>query len=225
MSNSIKIDIWSDIGCPWCYIGKRKFEDGAARFHEGASSLPLEIEFHSFELHPDTPLDFEGNEFDYLTSHKGMRAEQLSVMFERAAGIAASAGLVYDYDNLKHINSVKAHQLVHYAKARGSQRAAMDLVLKAYFVDGRMVEYVSDLADLGQELGFDRDDVVRSLDADEYLSEVRSDIHRAASLGITGVPFFVIDGKYGLSGAQDASTFANALEQAASERRAAVDDI
>jgi len=218
VSDSIKIDIWSDIGCPWCWIGKHKFEDGLAQYRAKDSSVPVEIEYHSFELHPDTPVDFVGTELDWLVSSRGMPASQIRGMMRNAAAIAEAAGTVYDYDNLKHINSIKAHQLVHYAKARGTQHETLNHVLKAYFLQLRGVEDVQDLADLGAEMGFDRDDVVRSLEADEYLGEVQADLAQARSLGIHAVPFFIVDGKYGLSGAQDSSTFADLLQKLSDER-------
>ena len=113
-SSPIKVDVWSDIACPWCYIGKRKFEDAAARF-DGE----VEVEYHSFELSPDTPVDFEGDEVDFIAKHKGMPADQVRGMLDQVTGIAAEVGLAYDFGSLHHTNTVKAHQLLHFAKARG----------------------------------------------------------------------------------------------------------
>ncbi|MGA1838969.1 DsbA family oxidoreductase [Herbiconiux sp. 11R-BC] len=217
MSDAIKIDIWSDIACPWCYIGKRKLENGIAEFSLDDDAVPVEIEYHSFELSPDTPVDFAGSHEEFLEA-KGFPAEQIGPMLERVTGIASSVGLDYDYPNLKHANTVLAHQLIHYAKARGKQLEAKERLLKAYFVDGRYVGRIEDLADLGAELGFDRSDVVRSLTENEYLADVRADQQQAVAYGIQGVPFFVIEGKYGVSGAQDAATFAQVLRQVADER-------
>jgi len=209
----IKVDIWSDIACPWCYIGKRKFEAGAAE-----AGVPVEVEYHSYELSPDTPVEFDGHHEEFLAQKMGVSPEQAKAMGERVTGIAASVGLEYDYDALQTTNTVLGHQLIHYAKARGRQLEMKERLLKAYFVEGRHVGRIEDLADLAAELGFDRADVVRSLSSDEYLADVRADVVQAGELGIRGVPFFVIDGKYGVSGAQDASTFAQALRQVAEER-------
>jgi len=211
----IKVDVWSDIACPWCFIGKRKFEAGAQQ-----SGIPVEVEYHSFELAPDTPVDFDGSEQDYLVG-RGYPADQVDGMLSRVTGIAETVGLHYDYDALQHTNTVKAHQLVHYAKARGRQLEMKERLLAAYFEEGRHVGRDEDLADLAAELGFDRDDVLRSLAEDEYLDDVRGDQALAQQLGINGVPFFVIEGKYGVSGAQDATTFANVLQQVAGERESA----
>jgi predicted DsbA family dithiol-disulfide isomerase len=215
VSEAIKVDIWSDVQCPWCYIGKRKFEDGAERF-----GGEVEVEYHSFELAPDTPVDFDGTPIDYLSQRKGIPVDQVEKMLERVTGIAASVGLDYDYDHVHQTNTVKAHELIHYAKAKGRQLDMKERLLKAYFVDGRHVGRVEDLADLAAEIGLDRDDVVRALEASDYLADVKADVALATEYGIQGVPFFVIDGKYGVSGAQDAETFANVLTQARSEKEA-----
>ncbi|GMA92327.1 hypothetical protein GCM10025869_28560 [Homoserinibacter gongjuensis] len=181
MADPIKIDIWSDIACPWCFIGKRRFEAGAAE-----AGVPVEIEYHSFELSPDTPVDFEGSEFEFLAQHKGIPVDTAKQMIERVTGIADSVGLHYDYDALQHTNTVKAHQLLHYAKLRGRQLEMKERLLSAYFEQGRHVGRIEDLADLAAELGFDRDDVIRSLEADEHLADVREDQAVAQDFGIQG---------------------------------------
>jgi predicted DsbA family dithiol-disulfide isomerase len=216
VSDPIKVDIWSDVQCPWCYIGKRKFEAGVAKF-----GGDVEVEYHSFELAPDTPVDFDGTPIDYLSQRKGIPVDQVEQMLARVTGIAASVGLDYDYDHVHQTNTVKAHELIHYAKAKGRQLDMKERLLKAYFVDGRHVGRIEDLADLAAEIGFDRDDVVRALETNEYLADVKADVALANEYGIQGVPFFVVDGKYGVSGAQEAEAFANVLAQARDEKVAA----
>ncbi|QNE47026.1 DsbA family oxidoreductase [Glaciihabitans sp. INWT7] len=211
----IKIDIWSDVQCPWCYIGKRKFEAGATAF-----GGDVEVEYHSFELAPDTPVDFDGSPVDYLSQRKGIPVQQVTEMLANVTGIAASVGLEYDYDHVHQTNTVKAHELIHYAKSVGRQLAMKERLLKAYFVDGRHVGRIEDLADLAAEIGLDRAEVVRVLTDETFLPDVKADVAQAIEYGIQGVPFFVIDGKYGVSGAQDATTFANVLEQVRTEREA-----
>ncbi|MCU1570021.1 MAG: disulfide bond formation protein DsbA [Naasia sp.] len=213
MSIPVKVDIWSDIACPWCYIGKRKFEEGVLRF-----GGDVEVEYHSFELSPDTPVDFEGSAADYLAGHKGLPRERAQQMIDSVIGVAAQVDLDYDYEALQHTNTVKAHQLVHYAKAVGRQVEMKERLLRAYFVEGRHVGRVEDLADLAEELGFDRADVLAALETDRFLADVRADQAQAVAYGINGVPFFVLEGKYGISGAQDPAVFAGALEQVAAER-------
>jgi predicted DsbA family dithiol-disulfide isomerase len=216
MSEAFKVDIWSDVQCPWCYIGKRKFETGAEAF-----GGEVEVEYHSFELAPDTPVDFDGTPADYLAQRKGLTHDQVGQMLERVTGIAASVGLDYDYDSVHQTNTVKAHELLHYAKSRGRQLEMKERLLKAYFVNGEHVGRIDDLADIAAELGFDRADVVRALESNEFLAAVKADVAQAQEYGIQGVPFFVIDGKYGISGAQEASTFAAALQQVRDEKEAA----
>lgn len=217
----IKIDIWSDIACPWCYIGKRKLEAGLESYGSSEGALPVEIEYHSFELSPDTPAGYEGGAADFMVSHRGMDPAQVTAMLDHVTGLAAQVGLDYHYELQQHTNTVLGHQLIHYAGTRGLQYEMKERLLKAYFVEGRHVGRVEDLADLAVEVGLDRDDVVRSLEADEFLGAVRLDQRRARELGIQGVPFFVIDGKYGISGAQNPAIFVQALSQVGEERKGA----
>jgi predicted DsbA family dithiol-disulfide isomerase len=212
-SATIKVDIWSDVQCPWCYIGKRKFEAGAAAFDGN-----VEVEYHSFELSPDTPVDFDGSPVDYLSQAKGMPVAQVHEMLANVTGIAESVGLHYDYDSIHQTNTVIAHELLHYAKAHGRQLDMKERLLKAYFVDGLHIGRIEDLADIAAEIGFDRADVVRALTAHEHLAAVKADVAQANAYGIQGVPFFVIDGKYGISGAQAPEAFTQALTQARDER-------
>lgn len=220
VSEPIKIDVWSDIACPWCYIGKRKFEAGSGLFSGAGDGRAVEVEYHSFELSPDTPVDFDGSEVDFLAGHKGLPAGQVEQMLERVTGIASSVGLDYDFEHLKHTNTVKAHELLHFAKANGKQLELAERLFRAYFVEGRHVGRVEDLADLAAEVGLDRAEAVAALESNRYLADVRADQSTAVEYGINGVPFFVIEGKYGVSGAQDAQTFAQVLEQVWSERAA-----
>ena len=209
----MKVDIWSDVQCPWCYIGKRKFEAAVADF-DGE----VQVEYHSFELSPDTPVDYEGTPAQYLAERKGMSLPQVEQMLARVTSIAAAVGLDYDFDAMHQTNTVKAHELLHYAKARGRQEEVKEALLKAYFIDGGHVGRIEDLADLAAGLGFDRADVLRSLSEDEYLPAVKEDGAQARAYGINGVPFYVFDGKYGVSGAQEAATFAQVLAQVAGEQ-------
>ncbi len=213
MSEPIKVDIWSDVQCPWCYIGKRKFEAGAAEF-----GGEVEVEYHSFELAPDTPVDFEGTPIDYLSQRKGVAPEQAKQMIDRVTGIAKAVGLDYDYDHVHQTNTVISHELLHFAKSKGRQLEMKERLLKAYFVNGEHVGRIPDLVEIAVELGFDRAEVTDALESHRFLADVKADVAQAQAFGIQGVPFFVIDGKYGVSGAQEAATFANVLEQVRSER-------
>lgn len=214
MSDTVKVDIWSDIACPWCFVGKRRFETAAAEFAEGGGTL--EVEYHSFELAPDTPVDFEGTEVDFLVGHKRMPAAQVETMLAQMTQLASTEGLSYDFDALQHTNTVKAHELLHYAKTQGRQLDMNERLLSAYFEQGRHVGRIDDLADLAEEIGLDRAEVVEALKSGEFLAAVQADKDQAIAYGISGVPFFVIDGKFGVSGAQDPSVFVDVLQKAAS---------
>lgn len=223
MTDPIKVDIWSDVACPWCYIGKRKFEAGSGLFAGAGDGRGVEVEYHSFELSPDTPVDFDGNESDYLAQHKGISQEQAAEMLERVSGIAKQVGLDYDFSSMHHTNTVKAHELIHYAKANGKQAEMKERLLKAYFIEGGHVGRTDDLASYAGEIGLDEEDARSALESNDYLGAVREDQATAQEYGINGVPFFVIDGKYGVSGAQEAATFAQVLEQVWQERDEADD--
>jgi predicted DsbA family dithiol-disulfide isomerase len=216
----IKVDVWSDIACPWCYVGKRRLEAGIEAFRAEHPGLDVDVEYHSFELSPETPVDYAGSEVDFLRQHKGVPETQARAMIARITGIAAEVGLRYDFDALQHTNTLKAHQLLHYAKAHGHQREAVERLMSAYFVEGRHIGRDESLAELAAEIGLDREDVLRSLATEEHLPAVRDDQARAAGYGIAGVPFYVIDGRYGLSGAQPPEAFTEVLRQVAGERTA-----
>lgn len=221
VNEAIKIDVWSDIACPWCYIGKRNLEGGIAAAAEAADAPAVEVTYHSYELSPDTPVDFDGSEIDFLAGHKGMPAEQVAQMLENVTGVAAAAGLEYNFDILKHTNTVKAHELLHYAKEQGVQPAMMERLMRAYFTEGKHVGRVDDLADLAAEIGLDSDATREALASGRFTAAVRADQAQAQTYGIQGVPFFVIDGKYGVSGAQPAEAFAQILGQVWEERSTA----
>lgn len=209
----MKVDIWSDIACPWCFIGKRRFETAAAEF--AASGGQLEVELHSFELAPDTPVDFDGSEIDFLVSHKGMPAAQVEQMLDQMTHLATTEGLSYDFDALQHTNTVKAHELLHFAKSKGRQLEMSERLFAAYFEEGHHIGRVDDLADLAVEIGLDRDETVEALTSERFLPAVHADKDQAVTYGISGVPFFVIDGRLGVSGAQDPSVFVDVLQKAA----------
>jgi predicted DsbA family dithiol-disulfide isomerase len=217
----ILVDIWTDVVCPWCYIGKRRFEAGLAIFADSGDSRPVEVTYHSFELSPDTPVDFRGSVVDYLVANKGITAQEARAMLAQTTELAKAEGLRYDYASAQHTNTAKAHELLHLAKTRGKQAAMEERLMAAYFTEGRHIGRDQELADLAAELGLDREEALRALEAGTWLGAVRDDEATAGSYGINGVPFFVIDNKYGISGAQAPETFAKALAQAASEQKAA----
>lgn len=210
---TVDVQIWSDVACPWCYVGKRRFEQAVERFR--AEGGDVSVTYRSFELSPETPVDFEGDEVDFLARHKGMQRDQVVTMLDQMTVVAADEGLAYDFAALQHTNTVLAHQLLHLARSHGQQAAMKERLLAAYFVEGRHVGRVGDLADLAAEVGLDRDEVVAALESGAHLDDVRADQQRALDLGIRGVPFFVLDDRLGVSGAQDPEVLLGALRQAA----------
>ncbi|MFE4464315.1 DsbA family protein [Oerskovia sp. NPDC056781] len=213
MSEKVKVDIWSDVACPWCYVGKRRFETALAGFAGRDDAPEVEIEYHSFELAPDTPVDFEGTEVDFLAKHKGMPKGQVEQMLGQMTTVAAAEGLAYDFDALQHTKTLKAHELLHLAKSRGKQVEMKERLLKAYFEQGRHVGRIDELVALATEVGLDADEVRAALESGEFADDVEQDIAQARAYGISGVPFFVFNGKYGVSGAQDPAVFTQVLDQ------------
>jgi len=210
----MKVDVWSDIACPWCYIGKRRFAEGARRFTE-ATGRAVEVEYHAFELAPDTPVDFEGSEVDFLVHHKGMSQERVRSMLDQMSATAREEGLEYDFANLRHTKTFRAHELLHHAKAKGLQEPMKERLMRAYFTEGRHLGHIDQLADLAAEVGLDRDEAAAALEDERYSEAVLDDMALAQRLGIRGVPFYVIDQRYGVSGAQPAELFEEALNRAA----------
>ena len=216
VTTPVKVDIWSDIACPWCYVGKRRFETAAAEFAESGGDV--EVELHSFELAADTPVDFDGSEVDFLVTHKGMAAGQVEQMLAQMTQLAAAEGLAYDFAALQHTNTAKAHELLHFAKTKGRQLDMSERLFAAYFQEGRHVGRVEDLADLAAEIGLDRDEALATLTSATFSDAVAADKQQAIAYGISGVPFFVIDGRFGVSGAQDPAAIVEVLRKAAAER-------
>lgn len=218
VSEPISIDIWSDIACPWCYIGKRNLEKGLEAVAGDDDAPQVNVTFHSFELSPDTPVDFDGDEIDFLAGHKGMPRDQVEQMLANVTGVAEKAGLQYRFDLLQHTNTVKAHELLHFAKAQGLQHELEERLMSAYFTEGKHVGRIDDLVALAVEVGLDADAAREALETEQYLPAVRQDQAQARAYGIQGVPFFVIDGQYGISGAQPPAAFENVLRDLWSKR-------
>ncbi|MGW9626633.1 DsbA family oxidoreductase [Microbacterium sp. NPDC055521] len=221
MSEPISIDIWSDIACPWCYIGKRNLEKGLAATAGDDDAPQVRVTFHSFELSPDTPVDFDGDEIDFLAGHKGMPREQVEQMLGHVTNVAAGAGLEYRFDLLQHTNTVKAHELLHFAKEKGLQHEMEERLMSAYFTEGRHVGRIDDLAALAEEVGLDAAEARSALESNVYLDAVRADQAQARAYGINGVPFFVIDGQYGVSGAQPPEAFESVIRDVWAQKAAA----
>ena len=221
MSEHIKIDVWSDIACPWCYIGKRRLEAGLEAYRAGGGALPVEVEYHSFQLAPELPVgDIDlGKQRDVLARRKGIDVERAEQMMRQVSEVAASVGLSYDMNAVRMTNTLGAHSLLHLAKTHGRQPEAVERLFAAYFSEGRHLGSVEELAALAAEIGLDGEEARKALEAGSYLDAVRADQEQAYRYGINGVPFYVVDGKYGISGAQGPELFQQALTTVQAERR------
>ena len=207
----MKVEIWSDIACPWCYIGKRRFEKALAAF---AHRDDVDVHWRSYQLDPSLPEHHDGTELDYLVQRKGMSRADVSRMFDQVAAIAAEEGLRYDFGSVVVANSFAGHELLHLAASHGVGDAVKEALLSAHFEHGEDIGDRDVLVRIGSEAGLDAEEIVRDLEAHTWRDTVAADVASAHALGIRGVPFFVIDEKYGISGAQPTELFAQALEQA-----------
>ena len=213
----MKIEIWSDIACPWCYVGKRRFERALAQFEHAGD---VEILWRSFELDPHAPRTHAESQDELLAKKYGMPVEKARAMNERMTGEARKEGLDFHLDRVKVGNTFDAHRLVHLAAESGRADAMKERLMRAYFTEGEAVGDPDTLVRLGAEVGLDEERVRGVLNGDAYASDVRADEERARSFGISGVPFFAIDERYGVSGAQPADVLLGALRQAYEEAEA-----
>src|SRR6478752_6592472 len=207
----MKVEIWSDIACPWCYIGKRRFEKALAAFPHRDE---VEVQWRSYQLDPTLPDHHDGTELDYLVDRKGMSRAQVSQMFDQVTAIAADEGLRYDFGSVVVANSFAGHELLHLAKARGVGDEVKEALLSAHFEHGEDIGDREVLVRIGVQSGLDADEIARDLATHTWRDAVLADITAANSLGIRGVPFFVLDEKYGVSGAQNTELFIRVLEKA-----------
>jgi predicted DsbA family dithiol-disulfide isomerase len=206
----MQVEIWSDIMCPFCYIGKRKFEDALARF-DGKDTV--QVEWKSFQLSPDLVAQPGKNIHQFLAGHKGISLQQAKEMNDYVTDMAAKAGLVYDFDRSVVANSFDAHRFLHFAKRQGLQNEAEEKVFAAYFTEGRDVADRKTLVEIGKSIGMDGAELESALESGAMADAVEADIEEAQQLGIRGVPFFVFNRQYAVSGAQDSSVFLSALER------------
>ena len=207
----MNVEIWSDVVCPWCYIGKRNFEAALAAFEHGEE---VQVVWRSYELDPTAPAEREGDYAGRIASKYGMSRDEAQVRIDRITTTAAQAGLAFDFDIARPGNTFDAHRLIHLGAARGVQDAVKERLLAATFLEGEPIGDREALVRLGVEAGLDADEARAVLEGDTYADAVRADEREAAAYGISGVPFFVIDQTYGISGAQPPEVFAEVLGRA-----------
>lgn len=215
--NEMKVEVWSDIMCPFCYIGKRNYEEALSKFKDAGH---IEIVWKSFQLDPTVPQGkIEQSTYEYLAARKGWSMKQCMEIHESVTQTAKKAGLTYNFDNAKVANSFNAHRIIQFAKTKGWGDQAEEQFFKAYFTDGKDLNDKNDLIAIGKLIGLTEDEIETALTDKTYEEAVKKDIQEAGELGIRGVPFFVMNRKYAVSGAQDPKVFLETLEKAFSEWR------
>lgn len=214
----MKVEIWSDVMCPFCYIGKRKFETALAQMPDSSA---IEVTWKSFQLQPDLVTDPSKNTITHLAESKGWTMDYTRQAIGHVIQMAEGVGLQYNFDKAVVANSFDAHRLSHYAAAKGKGNEMEEELFKAYFVDGKNTADQATLTALAVHIGLDEQAVKAVLQSDKYAAEVRQDIYEASQVGVTGVPFFVFNNKYAVSGAQDSKVFLEVLQKAYAEWKSA----
>lgn len=214
-NKTMKIEIWSDIMCPYCYLGKTKFEMALAQIGEADK---IEIIWKSFQLDPSIP---EGksnlSNYEYVAQKYGWSLERSQQAHEGIAQAGREVGLTYNFEKMQVANTFKAHRLIQYAQTKGLGSIAEDCFFKAYFTEGKDLSDTVTLIEIGKNIGLTEKDVEQALNDNTYADAVDRDILEARSLQISGVPFFIFDRKYAVSGAQPPEVFVQALQQALAE--------
>lgn len=210
----MKIEIWSDVICPFCYIGKRNFETALEQF---ADKKNIEVIWKSFQLDPAIPEVATESYTDYLVKRKGMAVEQVQGMLSNVTQMATQVGLDYHLDQSIIVNSLKAHQLIQFAKSKNLGNEAEERLFKAFFIEGKNIADTETLVQLGKDFGLDESEIKAILEDEKYKYEIAQDIQEAQNIGVTGVPFFVFDRKYAVSGAQPAEAFLETLSKSFAE--------
>lgn len=210
----MRIDIWSDFACPFCYIGKRNLE---IALKELDLLGEVDIVFCSFQLDPHAEKSSQSDPVTSLSEKYGTTKEEAQRMIDRIVRMASDVGLEYDYENMIQTNTLDAHRLVHYGQKLGRDKEIMERLFKAHFIDGLDIGDISVLGDLSQEVGLDRQEVLNMLNSEEYIDRVEDDRRLSQQLGISSVPFFVIDNKVAVPGAQPPETFIQVLKEAKEE--------
>ena len=207
----MKVEVWTDIHCPWCYIGKRRLERALDQFEQREQ---VEIIWRSYQLDPSAPRHYAGTANDLLAQKYGMSRQRAEQAHAQLTALASQDGLEYHFERVHLGNSFDAHRLVHLAAAHDLAYEMEERLLKAHFTDGLSVSDPDTLIQLATEVGLDAEETRTMLSSDAYAIDVRADVRRAATLGINGVPFFLFDERYAVSGAQPVELFQEALSRA-----------
>jgi predicted DsbA family dithiol-disulfide isomerase len=221
MGKQLDVQIWSDLACPWCYVGKRRFESALARFEHTQS---VRVTWRAFELDPSAPrVRPPQNYAERLASKYGQSLAEARTRVDQLVKIAASDGLKLDFEHIRPGNTFDAHRLLHLALERGLQGALKERFFRGYLSEGQTIGEHATLVSLASEVGLDVDEASAVLASERYAREVRDDEAQAHSLGIQGVPFFVVGRRYAIEGAQPAELMLTALQRAWAELPPAAD--
>lgn len=208
------VEIWSDIACPWCYIGKRRFERALATF-DGAADVA--VTWRSFQLDPSIPKGVRRDHDLALAEKFGTSSEHVRAMNERVTALASDEGLDYHFERYVTVNTFDAHRMTHLANAHDLGPAMHERLLHGQFVEGAILDDPETLVRLAEEVGIGGDAAREVAESDAYADDVTDDIRQAHALGVTGVPFFALDRRFGISGAQATELFTSALKRARAE--------
>jgi predicted DsbA family dithiol-disulfide isomerase len=211
---TMKVEIWSDVMCPFCYIGKRRLEAALQQFNHPED---IDVEWKSFQLRPDMETQPEVSINQHLSKVKGWSEEEAAQFNKRMEDMAEEAGLDFNMDQAVVANSFDAHRFAHYAKTQGKGDEAEEALFNAYFTNGKNTDNHEVLVSLGEDIGLDPEETREVLESEQFADAVKEDIHESRKLGVQGVPFFVLDRKYAISGAQPTETFLEALQKSWSE--------
>ena len=209
----MKVEIWSDIMCPFCYIGKRNFEMALQHFEH---KNDIEVEWKSFQLDPSIPEEVKVRTdiYTFFANKKGMSVEEARNMHQNVIDYAQNSGLQFNFDILMVANSIKAHRIIQLATTKGLANDVEEIFFQSYFVDGKDLGNIETLVELGSSVGLEKSEIENALADDSYLKAAVDDIGEAANLGIDSVPYFVFNRKYAVQGAQPAHHMLEALKQA-----------
>ncbi len=216
--NPIEIDIWSDIACPWCYLGKRRFEKALAKIASLPDAPKIKVNYHSYQLHPELPQEFSEGHMEFYAHKHGKNLQQTKEANDQLKKLGESYGISYNFEIAIMVNTQKAHELLHYARKHGREDEAREELFRAHFTKGMHIGHIGQLAAIAAEVGLDKEDTANALRNGDYTDAVKADNITGENVGITDIiPFYLIGGKHQISGATIPSKFTDLILQVARE--------
>lgn len=210
----MKIEIWSDFVCPFCYIGKKRLEKALKEFSHNEE---IEVEYKSYQLDPEAKYVPGKSHYETFAQLKGISMDQVMALHEQIKQQAADEGLIYNFDDMKYANTLDAHRVAKYAEEHGKGEEIAERLFYAHFTESKLLSDQETLIKIASEVDLDPEEVRKALKSNSYVYEVQADIREAMQLGVRGVPFFVFNDKYGVSGAQPVEVFTQVLEKVYAE--------